>query len=151
MTMRISVPLDAVRRLLFLTLAWGGAAAIALGFSYWLDDEGLTREDLRGYATNAELQNYATDSDLASTRTELSSVPTDALQLTTGPGSGLRLAIADLLLLHAADGDLPPPVIKDAFFPGVSSTDFDICIASYRSARNVEACTRVMETAFLHD
>ena len=146
MALRISIPLRVVGVLLLLAAAWGGAAVIAFGFSYWLDDEGLAQEDLNGYATVDDLRNYATKGDLATMRGELSSIRAESLQLTTGPGSALRLAVADMLLRDTARGDLPPAVIKAAFFPSANSADFDICVASYPS----EACARVEEAAFVY-
>jgi len=141
MTVRISIPLGGIRTLAVLALAWGGAAGIAFGVSYWLDDEGIQRGELGGYVTREQLTDYAANSDLASIREQVSRLE----DRTMSPF--LQAALEMVILDATARGRLAGDAVRVILFAGASTSDFDACI-DFLSGRATEvsgrqACDRV--------
>jgi hypothetical protein len=135
MTVRIPIPLGVIRTLAVLALAWGGAAGIALGFTHWLDEEGVDEQKLAGYVTRSELDNYVTDSELAVVRAQIPEAGADSLVTPS-----LRIAVGEWLLTAVVTGQMGSDFVKRTYFPTASSSDWDTCIA-WNAGRMTEQYT----------
>lgn len=136
---------------LALAIIWGGAAGLAIGIHNWLDDPGVSDEQLARFVEDS-LERYPTEEDLSLAeiqfQEDLARVELELLQGGTS-GRGLEATVARLLLILAARGLVIPDVFLATYFPASSSADLESCMnllrntAEVQTGGSVEACIRL--------
>ncbi|MEX1255819.1 MAG: hypothetical protein WEE64_15925 [Dehalococcoidia bacterium] len=143
--MRVS----AFQVILFLALAWGGAAGIAVGVNYWLDGEGMTPTQTQAQIeshVDDRLDSYATIDDIRNVQDFLAGSSPEDVDV-----AGMKAAVARLLLIMAARDQVIPQAIHSSYFPTGSDDDFESCMdllqntAEMQTGGSIEACIRLEE------